>query len=76
MCLSSSAEKYGAASQVGDHMIRSVLTPELMDCRTLICGLYDYGENERANAVIHKLLQCGKYYDDKIAWTILTEIAC
>ncbi|CAE5957297.1 unnamed protein product [Arabidopsis arenosa] len=64
--------KYEEAAHVVDHMISSGgYTPELMDCRALICGLYEQGDKERANAVFHKLLQCGEYYDDEIAWTIL-----
>ncbi|XP_010462674.1 PREDICTED: pentatricopeptide repeat-containing protein At5g65560-like [Camelina sativa] len=65
-------KKYGEAAQVVDHMISSGgYTPELIHCRTLICGLYEQGQRERADAVFHKLLQCGEYSDDDIAWTIL-----
>lgn len=79
MCLSSSAEQvWRSFTSCGlvDHMISSVgytLTPELMDCRTLICGLYEK-KKEKKREQIQFYIRCfsvASINDDEIAWTIL-----
>lgn len=55
-----------------NHMINSGQLPHLESCKQLVCGLYDDGNKEKAEAVFVSLLGCG-YNNDEVAWKILID---
>lgn len=66
-------QKHEEAAKVVEDMIWSGQSPELEFCKMVILRLYEGGENERARSFFQKLLRCGYYFDDEIAWKILID---
>uniref|UniRef100_A0A1J3GJM1 Pentatricopeptide repeat-containing protein n=1 Tax=Noccaea caerulescens TaxID=107243 RepID=A0A1J3GJM1_NOCCA len=66
-------QKHEEAAKVVENMICSGQSPELEYCKRVILNLYRGGAKERGRSVFKKLLRCGYYYDDEIAWKILID---
>ncbi|CAA7034915.1 unnamed protein product [Microthlaspi erraticum] len=66
-------QKYEEAAKVVENMICCGQSPELEYCKRVILNLYRGGAKERGRSVFKKLLRCGYYFDDEIAWKILID---
>ncbi|XP_021906463.1 pentatricopeptide repeat-containing protein At5g65560-like [Carica papaya] len=65
-------QMYGEAIKLVDDMVYHDYLPQLESCKHLVCGLYEEGDKDKANAVFCKLLHC-EYNHDEVAWKLLID---
>lgn len=65
-------ELYAEAFQLINNMVTMGELPHLESFKLLICGLYEKGHKDQAEAIFCSLLRCG-YNNDEIAWKVLID---